>query len=572
MRLRCLLGVCLLAYGSLVYAEQTNSDWRKTWWLASQSSQQQTLVWLAGDVKIAPKKVPLGSLWKLFVYNYSVDNGLPDQPYQCHAGKNAAVGDEYCCSQDETITRDVALARSCGAYFAPKRLQIDAKSWQQYWQKQVPEVAWLHSLNNMQAQTQSSVQDILLALQGLSPSGVAQSRQALLGRLLQPQWSELLPHLGGAYRFKTFTWEHPQYAGAYFGGGAGWLTDGTVFWLGGTSSSREVMLKTAPMLAEKLPVSAHAQQKFDEACVAVHYFKRYPIEKIALIGQPNIKVSGGTLRGPYAVKFSNGNALQLHSSGELTLINFQGKPQIWGKLGLQEYVARVVDREADASKTEAAKALSIAARSYVFQNAQFHQGCWQIDDDSRTQRVSPNAASSMAKSVSAMTEGLILTGSPIYYHQNKSAVNTLNWQAAVKRGALGDNYLAILHDAYPNASWRLNQQAQQCQRLPQAEQYVQQNSAEIQRKMRNIAGFEPVQGLKICQLDYGNPYADQQTLSMFVRDWRSENDRVTLWHEYLHLALRFHPNGGNEDLIEPIARELAQNLAKETRKKIRHAQ
>lgn len=568
MRLRLLLGLCLLVCGLPAYAEQAQQDWKNDWWLAGQSPQQKSLVWLVGEAKTAPKKVPLGSLWKLFVYNYSVDNGLPDQPYQCHAGKNAAVGDEYCCSQDETITRDVALARSCGAYFAPKRLQIDAKHWQQYWQKQVPEVAWLHTLDNMQPKTQSSVHDILKVLQALSPSSVAQSRQALLGRVLQPQWSGILPSLGGAYRFKTFTWEHPQYTSTYFGGGAGWLADGTVFWLGGTGSSREVLLKAAPTLAQRLPISEHAQHKFDEACVTVHYFKRYPIDKVALLGHPNAKVNAGTLRGQYAVKFSNGNALPIQSHGELSLVHSQGKPQIWGRLGLQEYVARVVDREADASKTEAAKALSIAARSYVFQNAQFHQGCWQIDDDSRTQRVSPNSASAAAKTVAAITEDLMLTGSPIYYHQNKSAANTLNWQAAVKRGEFGDNYLAILHEAYPNASWRLNGQAQQCQRLPQAEQYMQQNMAEVQRRASDIAGFEPVKGLKICQLDYGNPYADQQTLSMFVRDWRSENDRITLWHEYLHLALRFHPNGGNEALIEPMARELAKNLAKETDKKL----
>lgn len=567
-----LLGLCFLVCGLPANAEQSKQGWQKAWWLASQNSQQSSITWLAGDAKTAPKKVPLGSLWKLFVYNYSIDNGLPDMPYQCRVGKHANVGDEYCCSQDETINRDVALARSCGAYFAPQRLSIDTKHWQQYWQKQAPEVAWLHELSNMQPQTKSSVQEILTALQSMSASSVAQTRQALLGRLLLPQWSEILPSLGGAYRFKTFTWQHPQFAGAYFGGGAGWLADGTVFWLGGTGSSKEVLMKAAPILAQQLPVSKHTQHKFDEACVAVHYFKRYPIDKVTLVGQPKAQLNSGKLRGQYAVKFSNSNALPINSNGELSLLVSKGKLQIWGKLGLQEYVARVIDREADASKTQAAKALSIAARSYVFQNARFHQGCWQIDDDSRTQRVSPNPPSAAAKTVAAMTEDLVLTGSPIYYHQNKSAPNTLNWRLAVQRGEVGDSYLEILHEAYPNASWRLNNQSQQCLRLPQAEQYIQQNMKEVQRRASQIAGFEPVKDLKICQLDYGNPYADQQTMSMFVRDWRSENDRITLWHEYLHLALRFHPNGGNEALIEPMARELAQNLAKVTDKKIRRAQ
>ncbi|MGB4811354.1 MAG: DUF2300 domain-containing protein [Methylophilaceae bacterium] len=574
MRLNALLGLWLAVLSLFAQANQTEQKpaWQKAWWLASQTPQQNSTHWLVGNEKNAPNKVPLGSLWKLFVYNYTIDNGLQDMPYACHAGKRAAVGDEYCCSKDETISVDVALARSCGVYFEPKRLNIEAKDWQQYWQKQVPDVQWLHDVGNMQPQTQTDVQDILTALSKMSSKSVAQSRQALLGRLLQPQWSALLPQLGGAYRFKTFTWQHPQYAGAAFGGAAGWLADGTVFWLGGTGSSREVLFKAAPMVASVLPVSEHVAQKFDEACVVVHYFKRYPIDKIALVGQPKTRVNAGVLRGQYAVKFSNGNALQLMSHGELSLQIDHNKSQIWGKLGLQEYIARVVDREADATKTEAAKALSIAARSYVFQNATFHQGCWQIDDDSRTQRVSASPASQAAKTVAAMTEDLTLTGSPIYYHQNKSAANTLNWLLAVKRGELGDNYLMMLHEAYPNASWRLSNQTQQCQRLPQAEQYVQKNRAAVQRSVSHIAGFEPVQDLKICQLDYGNPYSDQQTLSMFVRDWRSENDRITLWHEYLHLALRFHPNGGNEALIEPIARQLAQNLMIETNQKTRLAQ
>ena len=541
--------------------------------MASQNPQQQSANWLVGDVKKLPTKVPLGSLWKLYVYNFLVDQGLPEKPYQCHAGKAAAVGDEYCCSQNESISRDTALARSCGAYFAPKRLQIDAANWQQYWQKKAPNVKWLHAISDMQPQTQISVQELLTSLNSLSSSSVAQSRQALLGRLLQPQWSALLPHLGGAYRFKTFTWQHPQYAGAYFGGAAGWLADGTSFWLGGAGSSKEVLFKAAPKLAELIPVRAHYRQAFDEECVAVRYFKRYPIQQVALLApvkaqantkqnlQSNSQVASGTLRGQYIVQFNNGNAIHLVSNGELTLSNSDRKLQIWGKLGMQEYLARVLDREADATKTEAAKALSIAARSYVYQNGRFHQGCWQMEDDSRKQRVSPNPASVAASQVVALTEGLSLTGSPIYYHQNKTSANTLNWQAAVSSAAQGANYLAILLAAYPNASWRLNQHAQQCQRMPSAEQYVQQNASVAQRQLADTAGFEPVKVLKVCQLDYGNPYADQQTMSIYLRDWRNENDRITLWHEYLHLALRFHPNGKNETYIEQAARLLAQSLS-----------
>ncbi len=570
------LAVCIAGFA--IPASATNqssvqaSHWQQSWWLASQHPQQQQLNWLAGDVSALPKQVPLGSLWKLFVYIYSVDNGLPETPYACHAGKAAMSGDEYCCSQDEIITRDVALARSCGLYFETKRLQIDAAQWQQYWQKQVPEVKWLQQMDKMQPQSQTSVQDILTALSKVSVASVSQARQALLGRILQPQWSPVMPYLGGAYRFKTFTWHHPQYAGAYFGGGAGWLPDGTVFWLGGAGGSREVWLRSAQTLAKRLPIQQHYSQQFDEACVVVDYFTRYPIDRLQMVEQPKKAVVAGVLRGQYVVKFSNGNALNISSNGELTLARKANQWHIFGKLGLQEYIARVVDREADATQIEAAKALSIAARSYLYQNGYFHQACWHIDDDSRAQRVSANAASKAAKIVATMTDDLALTGSPIYYHQNKSAPNTLNWQAATQQAALGQDYLAILHEAYPNASWRTAAQTQVCKRLPMAEAYLQKNSRTAQQALSNIAGFEPVMALKVCQLDYGNPYSDQQTLSMYVRDWRSENDRMTLWHEYLHLALRYHPNGANEPLIEATAQQLARNLLKTSAQQIRNAQ
>lgn len=545
-------------------SQQGQPSWKRDFWLASQNSQQKVLSWQFGNQGSMPQHVPLGSLWKLFIYSYSIDQALPDRLYQCQAGKNAAIGDEYCCSKSEAIGRDVALARSCGAYFSPKRLQLSADDWQRYWQQKAPDVKWLHTLTNMQPQTQVSVQDILTALNGMSPNSIMHSRQALLGRLLQPQWSAILPPLGGAYRFKTFTWRHPQYSGAYFGGAAGWLANGTAFWLGGAGSSRDVLMRALPILAQSLPTSMNYHNAFDDECVVVHYFKRYPIQNIHRLGDSNQAISSGRLRGQYVVAFTNNNHINIESNGELSLENNHGVMQLWGKLELQEYLARVIDREADAKITEAAKALSIAARSYLYQNAQFHQGCWQIDDDSRTQRVSPMPPTVKAKSVVAFTEGLSLTGSPIYFHQNKNSTNVLSWKTAANHAAQGSNYLALLHDAYPNASWRLSNSAEQCQHLTSAENYVKNNLTQVHRLLNGVNGLEPVKGFKVCRLDYGNPYADQQSMSVYVRDWRNENDRITLWHEYLHLALRYHPNGVNEAYIEKISRQLAQSLSLNT--------
>lgn len=549
-------------------------------WIVSQQTVNHP-IWLQGDMKQLPKQVPLGSLWKLWVYTYSLDQHLPDQPYACHAGNQAASGDEYCCTHSESVSRDMALVRSCGAYFQPKRLNIQSKEWQRYWQQQAPDVRWLQQLSNLQPQTQVPVNDILNALNRVPPHIMTQTREALLGRVLQPQWSDVLPNLGGAYRFKTFTWANPRLTGAYFGGAAGWLADGTAFWLGSTGGSHQVVQQLSRSLATQLPP---ALQKNDDQCVSVRYFKRYPIARINRIGDDHkAEIMTGNLRGDYRVQFANSQNLVIHSNGELLVQKLAHQPvQIIGRFGLQEYVARVIDREGHAEQTEAARALAIAARSYLIQNAEFHQGCFQIDDDSRYQRVSPNPPTHTARSVAAFTEGLTLTGSPIHYHQNKAETGLLGWNNAVSQSQHGLNYIQILKLAFPKASWQLPDQRQQCQLLTPAEQYLQRNLPKVSQLMASTEGFEVLKSVNICRLDYGNPYADQQSLNIYVRDWRSQNDRVTLWHEYLHLAMRFHPRGQDEVWIEQTARRLTDQLGissflestmiETQSRKIRHAQ
>ncbi|VCX36508.1 hypothetical protein BANRA_04619 [Escherichia coli] len=55
----------------------------------------------------------------------------------------AKLPEEVYCCQAESITRDTALVRSCGLYFAPQRLHIGADVGQYWQQRQVP--AWLAS-------------------------------------------------------------------------------------------------------------------------------------------------------------------------------------------------------------------------------------------------------------------------------------------------------------------------------------------------------------------------------------------------------------------------------------------
>jgi uncharacterized protein YfaQ (DUF2300 family) len=119
----------------------------------------------------------------------------------------------------------------------------------------------------------------------------------------------------------------------------------------------------------------------------------------------------------------------------------------------------------------------------------------------------------------------------------------------------------------------------QCQPLAAATQYFQRNLPKVQHVMATTTGFEALNQVNICTLDYGHPYADQQALNIYIRDWRTQNDHVTLWHEYLHLAMRFHPKGQDEHWVESKARQLTDQLelsgtspAKNSMRKIRYAQ
>ena len=113
---------------------------------------------------------PLGSLWKLYVYAWLEDTHQPEQPYQCRGNSPEEV---YCCQAGESITRDTALVRSCGLYFAPQRLHIGADVWGQYWQqRQAP--AWLASLTTLKPETSVTVKSLLDSLATLPAQNKAQ--------------------------------------------------------------------------------------------------------------------------------------------------------------------------------------------------------------------------------------------------------------------------------------------------------------------------------------------------------------------------------------------------------------
>jgi len=528
-----------------------------------------------------PAAVPLGSTWKLFVYSYLISTGAQEPVYRCERAQREA-GDEYCCDPGESIGRDAALQRSCGAYFAPRRLGLTDANWRRFWSEQ-DAPAWLLSLPALQPATTVPPERLLDALQHVPAAGRIAAREALLPNTLREP--ALLAAVGSSPRFKTWSWfdapkkppgrsqgflapsggltQGGRSAGAdpeRWGGAAGWLADGSPFWLGAPGTGQKVLAREAGRLAEAWqgsgqlsgPPEAAALQA--QPCVDVRLFARYPLASVKRQGQP--AAPGPLTAGArYALRFANGQSLEIPGQPELLL---SAGPQLQARLPLEDYVARVVDREGDAKETAAARALAVAARSWLRQNAATAGGCLQVVDDSRAQRVSPRPPSDAARAAAAFTAGLVLDGAPIRYRSDGAAPQLMGWREAVAASRAGSSFEALLRDAYPAAVLSGWHDDSDCAPLPLAAAWLGERSPRWGRVLRAEAGYEPPDALpQVCELGQGVPHADPRRGRIFLREWQSREGRVTLIHEYLHLAFRRHPRGQDETYIERLAQQLA---------------
>jgi len=504
----------------------------------------------AGAEPIAvPDKTPLGSLWKLFVHVYLSDSGRREADYRCSG--RAPAEEAYCCAPGETIGRDAALAQSCGLYFSPTRLGLSAADWRAYWRRQAPQgPAWLFDLQQLQPASEVSVSSLLAALAAIDEAHRQPTLAALQRVSLEARGRPLLTHLGNALRVKTWSW--PDAHGRRTGGFAGWLSDGTPLWLRGSGSSAQVIAQAAPWLAGQLPVSPPPAA----ACVRVHFFARYPLAAVLLGGQP---APEGPLRGAVEARFANGQRLSFTAQGELSHRRVGQRSYLDGRFALNDYVARVVQREAAAEPLAAARALAVAARTYLVRHAGLAAGCYEIDDDSRTQRVSPAPPAAPVLRVAEWSDGLVLSGVDGRYHSTRRAANQLSWQAAVAEAAAGSRWDEILRQAYGDAGFAVAGEADagECHPLAPAENWLAARQGAWRRQLAMLPGFErPTPLPRVCRLEHGNPYADIGRGRIYATGSGSVNERLTLAHEYLHFALANHPRGRDEDFVEQTARSL----------------
>lgn len=484
---------------------------------------------------------PLGSLWKLFVYAWLVDTGAREPAYECRGQSKEEV---YCCSAGGRIERDQALVKSCGLYFEPARLGIAAADWRTYWQaRQAP--AWLLDLPAVQPATRVSVADLLKVLSVLPAQ--EQMRRVLLDVVLNAADGNVVGELGGRLRVKTWSWLGDQDPQSRQGGFAGWTADGSPIWAGGRGTSQMVLRHYGQALATVLPSSWPAEAG---RCVEVELFSRYPLSRV-LAGDR--VVTSGPLQGDYRVEFANGNALDIHSAGELFLLN----DKLVARLDREEYVARVLEREAKPEPAEAAKALAVAIRTYLLQNATRNGDCLSIDDSSNRQRVAPRPASAESRNIAAWTADLVLAGSTVTYHSDQPGPDKLAWQQAVEQANAGQRYDAILLHAYPRASLsRWDNPVASCEALPAAQDWLQKQRRGWRPTLESETGYNEVSTFAVCKLAFGRPFVDRERQRIYVRGVLTLQDRLDLTHEYLHLAFEAHPNGQDETYIEGLARHL----------------
>jgi uncharacterized protein YfaQ (DUF2300 family) len=436
------------------------------------------------------------------------------------------------------------LVKSCGLYFEPARLGISDAGWREYWQaRKAPE--WLLNLPSLQPATRVSVAELLKVLAGMPAQD--QARRVLLDVVLNAADGNVVGELGGRLRVKTWSWLGDQDPSSRQGGFAGWTVDGTPVWAGGHGTSQMVLRHYGGALASVLPVDWPSDAG---RCVEVGLFSRYPIGRV-LTGDR--VVASGPLLGDYRVEFTNGNQLDIHSDGELFLL----KDQLIARLDREEYVARVLQREARPEPAEAAKALAIAIRTYLLQNATRHGDCLSIDDSSSRQRVAPRPATAESRGIAAWTSDLVLAGSTVTYHSDQPGPDKLSWQQAVEQANAGQRYDAILLHAYPRASLsRWDNPVASCEALPSAQDWLQSQRRGWRPRLENEVGYNEVSTFAVCRLAFGRPYVDRERQRIYVRGVLSLQDRLDLTHEYLHLAFEAHPNGQDETYIEGLARHL----------------
>jgi uncharacterized protein YfaQ (DUF2300 family) len=279
-----------------------------------------------------------------------------------------------------------------------------------------------------------------------------------------------------------------------------------------------------------------------DGCVEVHFFARYPFRLEKAGGGAAVP---GILRGRFVARFRRA-AIPFSSEGEM---RWDGK-RLAGRFGLEEYVARVLDREADAKEVQAARALAVVVRSFLLNEAARAGSCLLIADESRKQRVSPNPPSPAARQAALFTRGLVLKGMPVGYRLEGPGPGRLAWRQAVAEARAGKRWDQILGAVF-------DPQGLPCPPFAAAQAWLDAQRPLWERRLSGaLPGFAAPGHVQVCRLAWGVPFSEQGRMRIYLRSFRHGQGRLALAHEYLHLALAGYPAGQDEAWVEAWAEKL----------------
>ena len=152
-----------------------------------------------------------------------------------------------------------------------------------------------------------------------------------------------------------------------------------------------------------------------------------------------------------------------------------------------------------------------------------------------------------------MTEDL-----PLAATTAKGRVRAQMWldaKAAAQRGLAFDAILARTWPAAALTSFS-SPLAGDCEPVIAAHAWLQHEMPKWDRRLAGEAGYEEPALPAVCEVTAGRPYADAGRNRIYIRRLQSDDDRIALAHEYLHLAFEHHPRGLDEVFIEQAARDL----------------
>ncbi len=496
-------------------------------------------------------KTKLGSLWKIFSYVYLIENNQVVLDYQC-TGK--IVEEKFCCAKGSSIDMDMALVKSCGLFFSPSRVQIDPQRWDNFWTQKIESpYSWLTNYQKINSDLEVSIKELLTVFKKMRFFiNNKEKLENTLGRVtIAGTGKQGLINLGTKLKFKTFSWNQS-------GGLAGWGADGSTFYAKGSGKSSDVLTEWSADIAKLMNAEA---KKNNETEVNVRFFAQYPIKSL-LNSSTKKPAQEGILKGNFQVTFQNGNQLDFSSDGQLVMARKNNRILVTGKFSVDEYVARVIDREIAPTPIEAAKAFSIMIRTYLSNNSHKAFDSYEIDDSSRFQRVSATIPSSEALAIARWGHDLILKNTPdLTYHSTQDGPRRLSWAKANTMAKNSEDFLIILKTQYDIGNLSLlNDINDQCRGLKTLQKWVDNNKKKWQKILISYNGFAIPKTVKVCQSNNGRQYADLERDLIYVNFQNNSEDFITTAHEFLHLAYKNHPLTNDEEEIESLAKKLVLNL------------